>query len=90
MTNSHILPVSSYDVKVVGVQMQVVGRTTASPDTAALPLAQEFTAEHGSCSHISDVRVQGGPQVPGQRMTGSLQKKDGLCMRGSGILDKNI
>lgn len=65
--------------------MQVVARVVALPDTAALPLTQDFAAELGGCSHISNVRVQCGSQVLGQSITGRLQRQDGVYMRGSGV-----
>lgn len=65
--------------------MQVVARVVALPDTATFPLAQDFAAELGGCSHISNVRVQCGSQVLRQSITGRLQRQDGVYMTGSGV-----
>lgn len=53
--------------------MQVVGGVVALPDAAAPPLAQDLAAEHGGRRHVGDVRVEGGRQVLGERLAGSLK-----------------
>lgn len=58
--------------------MQVVAVVVVLPDAAALPLAQDLAAQHGGSRHVGDVRVEGGRQVLGQRLTGSLQGEDGI------------
>ncbi len=50
----------------------------ALPDTTALPLAQDLAAEHGGCRHIGNVWVEGGRQVLGQRLTGTLKGGGGV------------
>lgn len=73
MTNRHVLPVGPQDPEVAGVQVQVLGGVVVLPDTAAPPLAQDLAAEHGGRRHVSDVGAEGGLQVIGQGLTGSLQ-----------------
>lgn len=77
-TNRHVLPVGPHDAEGGGVQVQVVGGVVAPPDAATLPLAQNLAAEHGGRRHIGDVRVEGGGQVLGQRLTGSLKGREGV------------
>lgn len=72
-TDRHVVPVSPQDGEVGRVQVQVVARFVVLPDAATLPLAQSLAAEHGSCRHIGDVRVEGGRQVLRQGLTGSLE-----------------
>lgn len=72
-THRHVLPVGPQDAEVGGVQVQVVVGVVPLPYTPALPLAQDLAAEHGGRSHVGDVGVEGGRQVLGQRLTGSLQ-----------------
>lgn len=88
LTSRHVLPVNLFDTEVRWVQVQAVGGVVALPDAAALPLAQDLTAEHGSCCHIGDVRVEGGCQVLGQRLTGSLNRGGGVYRWASGVVGK--
>lgn len=58
--------------------MQVLAGVVALPDAAALPLAQDLAAEHGSCRYVGDVWVESGRQVLGQRLTGGLKGGGGV------------
>lgn len=80
-TDSLVPPTGPEDAEVGGVQVQVTGGVVVLPDTAAFSLTQDVAAEHGSCCHVGNVRVESGLQIVGQILAGSLQGEDELTMK---------
>ena len=53
----------SHDPEILGVQVEVVIRVVVLAYAAAVPPAQEVTAEPGGRGDVGDVRVEGGGEV---------------------------